>query len=77
MDKPVLGITMGDPQAVGPGSRKRRCLKKNYKKCNPVMIEDLRIIEKPPVGRRNGNRPVIRNLECKYVQNIKPKILTK
>jgi 4-hydroxythreonine-4-phosphate dehydrogenase len=59
MDKPVLGITMGDPSGCGPEITIKALLKKEtYEKCNPVVIGDSRIIEK-------AARMVVKNNEVK------------
>ncbi|MDR1318764.1 MAG: 4-hydroxythreonine-4-phosphate dehydrogenase PdxA [Treponema sp.] len=47
MNKPILGITMGDPSGCGPEIIIKALLKKDiYEKCRPLVIGDARIIEK-------------------------------
>jgi 4-hydroxythreonine-4-phosphate dehydrogenase len=47
MDKPILGITMGDPSGCGPEIAVKALLKKDtYARCRPVVIGDARIIER-------------------------------
>jgi 4-hydroxythreonine-4-phosphate dehydrogenase len=45
-DKPVLGITMGDPASIGPEiAAKAGVEKKLYEMCNPVIIGDAKVME--------------------------------
>jgi 4-hydroxythreonine-4-phosphate dehydrogenase len=46
-EKPILGITMGDPSGCGPEiTIKALAQKKIYDACRPVVIGDARLIEK-------------------------------
>ncbi len=46
-DKPVLGITMGDPSSIGPEiAAKAVSDKKLYEICNPIIIGDAAVLEK-------------------------------
>jgi len=57
-EKPILGITMGDPSGIGPEiAIKALTHKKIYDICRPVVIGDARIIEK--VAREVIKRPDI------------------
>jgi len=46
-DKPVIGVTMGDPAGIGPEISIKALSKPNiYEICRPVVIGDLKILEK-------------------------------
>jgi len=46
-EKPILGITMGDPSGIGPEiSVKALSLEKIYELCRPVIIGDAGVMEK-------------------------------
>jgi 4-hydroxythreonine-4-phosphate dehydrogenase len=45
-DKPVLGITMGDPASIGPEiAAKAGAEKKLYEMCNPIVIGDAKVLQ--------------------------------
>ena len=45
-NKPVLGITMGDPASIGPEiAAKAGAEKKLYEMCNPIVIGDAKVME--------------------------------
>jgi 4-hydroxythreonine-4-phosphate dehydrogenase len=46
-EKPILGITMGDPSGIGPEiAIKALCSKEIYNICRPLLIGDARVMEK-------------------------------
>ena len=46
-EKPVLGITMGDPSGIGPEiAVKSLTTRKIYDICRPVIVGDAKVIEK-------------------------------
>jgi 4-hydroxythreonine-4-phosphate dehydrogenase len=70
-EKPILGITMGDPSGCGPEiTIKTLVQKKIYDACRPVVIGDARLIEK--AAREAIKRqdiiihPVSSIAECKF-----------
>jgi 4-hydroxythreonine-4-phosphate dehydrogenase len=64
MDKPVLGITMGDPSGCGPEIIIKALLKKEiYEKCRPLVIGDARIIEKAARMAVKNNEVKIHSVE--------------
>ena len=45
-NKPIIGITMGDPAGVGPEiAIKASAYKKVYDKCRPLIIGDAKVIQ--------------------------------
>lgn len=47
MNKPILGITMGDPASIGPEiSVKALSNKDIYEKCRPIIIGDAKVMER-------------------------------
>ncbi len=45
-NKPVLGITMGDPASIGPEiAVKAGAEKKLYEMCNPIVIGDAKVLQ--------------------------------
>lgn len=47
MNKPIVGITMGDPASIGPEiSLKAFQNKELYEKCNPLLVGDSSVLEK-------------------------------
>ena len=47
MNKPIIGITMGDPSSIGPEiSVKALSNKDIYEKCKPIIIGDSKVMEK-------------------------------
>jgi len=46
-DKPIIGVTMGDPAGIGPEISLKALSKPSiYNLCRPVVIGDLKILEK-------------------------------
>lgn len=46
-NKPVIGITMGDPASIGPEiAVKALCRDEIHSQCNPVIVGDAKVIEK-------------------------------
>jgi 4-hydroxythreonine-4-phosphate dehydrogenase len=71
MDRPIAGITMGDPAGCGPEIIVKALTKKEtYEKCRPVVIGDARIIEKAArVAVKNSDvkiHPVKGIAECLF-----------
>ena len=56
MNKPILGITMGDPAGNGPEiSVKALCHSDLYERCRPIVVGDARVLEQAKrfVGRED------------------------
>lgn len=56
MNKPILGITMGDPAGNGPEiTVKALCHSDLYERCRPIVVGDVRIMEQAKrfVGRED------------------------
>ena len=46
MNRPILGITMGDPASIGPEiSVKALANAELYEKCRPIVIGDAKVME--------------------------------
>ena len=55
-EKPVLGITMGDPGSVGPEiSVKALAHAGIYEQCRPLMIGDAKVMEQGWYGGEYNN----------------------
>jgi 4-hydroxythreonine-4-phosphate dehydrogenase len=75
MDRPILGITMGDPSGCGPEITIKALLKKDiYEKCKPVVIGDARIIEKAArIAVKNSDVEIhsVKNIaECLFIFGV-------
>ena len=45
MDKPLIGISVGDPAGIGPEiTAKALCLKSVYEMCRPLVVSDLEVM---------------------------------
>jgi 4-hydroxythreonine-4-phosphate dehydrogenase len=74
-NKPILGITMGDPSGCGPEiSIKTLAKKEIYSKCRPVLIGDAGVIEKAARDAVKRNdisiHPVSRIEDCLFTHGI-------
>jgi 4-hydroxythreonine-4-phosphate dehydrogenase len=64
MNKPIIGVTMGDPSGIGPEIALKVLSKRGtYKDCRPFVIGDPKVI-------REASKIVGRNLEIKTIQEI-------
>jgi len=71
-DKPVVGISMGDPAGVGPEIVVRALMRKSiHEKCNPIIIGDARTIGKEIEKYSPGkSMNVVRTVEeCRFQEN--------
>ena len=59
-DKPIIGITMGDPAGIGPETAVRALMEKTvYQLCDPFIVGDARVLDQ--VGRMlRKNYPINR-----------------
>jgi len=56
VDRPIIGVTMGDPAGIGPEISLKALSKPSiYSLCRPVMIGDLQILEKTAENLDNLN----------------------
>lgn len=69
-EKPIIGITMGDPASIGPEITVKALANRNiYDKCNPIIIGDANVMEAAVkiAGREDIKiRPVSSVKEAKY-----------
>ncbi len=63
-ERPVIGITMGDPAGIGPEVALKAFAEKSvYEKCRPVLVGDARVME--------FNRSIVsKKLKISPIQNV-------